>query len=116
MRSCQILARQHDFGHLGLHTNVAVPKALSMQFCVQGTHDNGPADTSCTCSIVLQFDTDLRWRVAAMAAIQEATEQYMIQLLSEANLAAIHAKRVTIFPKDLQLAQRIRGVLRKDLL
>ena len=38
-----------------------------------------------------------------------------VQMLSEANLAAIHGKRVTIMPKDLQLARHIRGDIRKDL-
>ena len=33
----------------------------------------------------------------------------MIELFEEANLCAIQAKRVTIFPKDIQLARRIRG-------
>ncbi len=37
-----------------------------------------------------------------------------IQVLSEANLAAIHGGRVTIMPKDLHLARRIRGDIRKD--
>ena len=43
----------------------------------------------------------------ALAAMQEATEA--VGLLEDANLAAIHAKRVTIMPKDMQLAWCIRG-------
>ena len=42
-------------------------------------------------------------------AIQEATECYMVGLFEDTNLCAIHAKRVTIMPKDIQLARRIRG-------
>ena len=42
-------------------------------------------------------------------ALQEATEAYLIQLLEDSNLCAIHAKRVTILPKDMHLARRIRG-------
>ena len=42
-------------------------------------------------------------------AIQEATEAYMVGLFEDTNLCAIHAKRVTIMPKDIQLARRIRG-------
>jgi histone H3 len=41
--------------------------------------------------------------------MQEAAEAYLVGLFGEANLAAIHAKRVTIFPKDLQLVRRLRG-------
>jgi histone H3 len=42
-------------------------------------------------------------------ALQEAAEAYLIGLYEDANLCAIHAKRVTVMPKDIQLARRIRG-------
>ena len=51
---------------------------------------------------------DLRFQAAALAASQEASEAYLIGLLEDTNLCAIHARRVTIMPKDLQLSQRIR--------
>ena len=44
-----------------------------------------------------------------MLALQEAAETYLVDLFEGTNLAAIHAKRVTIMPKDIQLARRIRG-------
>ena len=44
-----------------------------------------------------------------MMALQEATEAYIISLMEDCNLIAIHAKRVTIMPKDMHLARRIRG-------
>ncbi|MEW5317570.1 MAG: hypothetical protein WDW38_008856 [Sanguina aurantia] len=50
-----------------------------------------------------------RWTAEAMLAMQEATEDFMVHLFEDCNLCAIHAKRVTIMPKDLQLARRIRG-------
>ena len=50
-----------------------------------------------------------RWRASAMEALQGAAEAYMVDLFSDTNLCAIHAKRVTIMPKDMQLARRIRG-------
>ena len=51
------------------------------------------------------------YRIAAAAinALQEASEHYLVQLFEDTNLCAIHAKRVTIMPKDIQLARRIRG-------
>ena len=49
------------------------------------------------------------WQSTAMLALQEATEAYLVTLLKESNLCAEHAKRVTIMPKDVQLALRIRG-------
>ena len=45
----------------------------------------------------------------AIIALQEASEAYLVGLLEDSNLCAIHAKRVTIMPKDVQLARRIRG-------
>lgn len=53
---------------------------------------------------------NLRWNVYAMVALQEATEAFLVMLFSDSNLCAIHAKRVTLFPRDIQLARRIRGV------
>ena len=44
---------------------------------------------------------------AMVMALQEATEAYLIQLLEDLNLCAIHTKQVTILPKDMQLARRI---------
>uniref|UniRef100_A0A7N0VEM8 Core Histone H2A/H2B/H3 domain-containing protein n=1 Tax=Kalanchoe fedtschenkoi TaxID=63787 RepID=A0A7N0VEM8_KALFE len=42
-------------------------------------------------------------------ALQEAAEAYLVCLFEDTNLCAIYAKRVTIMPKDIQLARRIRG-------
>ena len=47
-------------------------------------------------------------------ALQEAAEAYLVCLFEDTNLCAIHAKRVTIMPKDIQLARRIRGEHEKD--
>ena len=52
---------------------------------------------------------DLRFQSAAIGALQEAAEAYLVSLFEDTNLCAIHAKRVTIFPRDMQLARRIRG-------
>ena len=41
--------------------------------------------------------------------LQEAAESYLTLLFDEANLCAIHAKRVTIMPKDIHIARRLRG-------
>uniref|UniRef100_A0A3Q3CLS0 Selenoprotein H n=1 Tax=Haplochromis burtoni TaxID=8153 RepID=A0A3Q3CLS0_HAPBU len=53
---------------------------------------------------------NLRWQVYALLALQEAAEAFLVLIFSDANLCAIHAKRVTVFPRDIQLARRIRGV------
>jgi histone H3/H4 len=51
----------------------------------------------------------LRVCSVAMLALQEASEDYLVHLFEDANLCAIHDRRVTIFPRDIQLARRIRG-------
>lgn len=51
----------------------------------------------------------LRWQSAALAAMQEATEAYVVGLLSDSNLCALHARRVTVMPRDIHLARRLRG-------
>ena len=59
--------------------------------------------------ITQDFKMDLRFQAVAIGALQEAAEAYLVGLFEDTNLCAIHAKRVTIMPKDIQLARRIRG-------
>ena len=54
------------------------------------------------------FKTDLRFQSTAILALQEVSEAYLVTLFEDANLCAIHAKRITIMPKDIRLACRIR--------
>ncbi|KAJ1831610.1 centromeric DNA-binding histone H3-like protein cse4 [Coemansia sp. RSA 2706] len=53
--------------------------------------------------------TGLRWQSSAILALQEASEAFLVHLFEDANLCALHAKRVTIMQRDIQLARRIRG-------
>ena len=59
------------------------------------------------------FRTEYRWQAEAMMALQEAAESHLVGLFEDSNLCCIHAKRVTVMPKDMQLARRIRGPLRE---
>lgn len=59
--------------------------------------------------IAQEFKSDLRFQGSAVLALQEAAEGYLVGLFEDTNLCAIHAKRVTITPRDIQLALRIRG-------
>ena len=59
--------------------------------------------------IAQDFKMDLRFEGAALLALQEGAVAYLISLLEDSNLCAIHAKRVTIMAKDIQIARRIRG-------
>ena len=59
--------------------------------------------------IAQDFKSDLRFQSSAILALQEAAESYLVHLFEDTNLCAIHAKRVTIMPRDIQLARRLRG-------
>ena len=59
--------------------------------------------------IAQSFYADLRWQSTSIQAIQEAAESYLTGLFEDTNLCAIHAKRITIMPKDMTLARRMRG-------
>ena len=60
------------------------------------------------------IDTQVRFQSSAYLALQEASESYLTGLFEDANICAIHASRVTIMKKDLDLARRIRGEDLKD--
>jgi histone H3 len=59
--------------------------------------------------IANDFKTNLQFQSQAILALQEASEAYLVGLFEDTNLCAIHAKRVTVMPKDLHLARRLRG-------
>ena len=59
--------------------------------------------------IAHKYKLDLKFQAAALDALQEASESYLVGLFEDTNLCCLHAKRVTIKPKDIQLARRIRG-------
>ncbi len=62
------------------------------------------------CEIVKDIlKKDLRFQSTAMLALQEASEAYMVGMFEDTNLAALHAKRVTILPRDMALARCLRG-------
>ena len=60
-------------------------------------------------SFTIFFEENTRFVVSLPLFFQEASEAYLVGLFEDTNLCAIHAKRVTIMPKDIQLARRIRG-------
>ncbi|KAI6647120.1 histone H3.3-like [Oopsacas minuta] len=63
--------------------------------------------------VVIQICRELqiqcRWNIVALEALQEALELYLVMFLSDANLLAYHTGRVTLFPRDIQLLQRLRS-------
>ncbi|KAM0841575.1 hypothetical protein ACQ4PT_058923 [Festuca glaucescens] len=65
--------------------------------------------------ITQDFKTDLRFQSSAVSALQEATEAYLVGLFEGTNLCAIHAKCVTIMPKDIQREPRLLRVCSSDV-
>jgi len=59
--------------------------------------------------VAQDFKQDLRFQSQAVLALQESAEAYLVGLYEDSNCCAIHAKRVTVMPKDMLLAKRIRG-------
>lgn len=59
--------------------------------------------------IAHDYRPDIRFQSSAIGALQEATEAILVAILADTNECALHAKRVTIQPKDMQLARRLRG-------
>lgn len=55
------------------------------------------------------FKSGLKMQSAAILALQEAGEAFLCGMMEDANLCAIHARRVTLMPRDMLLARRIRG-------
>lgn len=63
-----------------------------------------------TLEILKNYKLNYNIQAAAISALQEATESFLIGLFEDTNLCAIHAKRVTITPKDILLAKRFRNI------
>ena len=59
--------------------------------------------------IAQDFKTDLKFQSSGLMALQEASEAYLVRLFEDAYLCAIHAKRVTLMTRDINLARRLRG-------
>lgn len=79
-------------------------------------YQKGPSlciQRSVFCQIVREITWDIapeyKFHSEAMLALQESTEAYMIGLFEDTNMCAAHARRVTVFPRDMHLARRIRG-------
>ena len=67
-----------------------------------------------TRDIARGIDSDLRFASQALQALQEAAEAYLVGIFEDANLCALHANRVTVMRKDMDLARRIRGDAQHD--
>lgn len=59
--------------------------------------------------IAQEIKESVRFQSTAVLALQEASEYYLVGLFEDTNMCTLHGKRVTITPKDMQLARRIRG-------
>ncbi|PIO56643.1 core histone H2A/H2B/H3/H4, partial [Teladorsagia circumcincta] len=89
-----------EIRHLQRTVNLLIPR-LSFQRVVRDVTNKITASRG--------IDFDYRWQSNALLALQEAAEVYLTCLFEDTNLAAIHARRVTIMPRDISLVRRIRG-------
>ncbi|XP_027918373.1 histone H3-like centromeric protein cnp1 isoform X2 [Vigna unguiculata] len=65
----------------------------------------------CVKQITHQFSTEVsRWTPEAVVALQEAAEECLVHLFEDGMLCAIHARRITLMTKDIQLARRLGGI------
>ncbi|CAD5205847.1 unnamed protein product [Bursaphelenchus okinawaensis] len=60
--------------------------------------------------VTATIKSEMKYKVEAIFALQEATEAFIVQLLEDANLLAHHSRRVTLMKRDIMLAKRIRGL------
>ena len=60
--------------------------------------------------IANRFSDNLRWTPKALEVLQSVTEDYVVNLMEDAYLCTLHAKRITLMSKDISLARRIRGI------
>jgi histone H3 len=75
-------------------TELLIRKLPFQRLCREITQTYGPYNSA-------PAEGEKRWQASAVVALQEATEAYLVGLFEDSNLAAIHAKRVTIMPKDI---------------
>ena len=76
-------------------TNLLLRKAPFARLCHKITQD---------------YKTDVRWQAETVASLQQASEYYLVRIFENALRCAIHAKRVILAPKDMQLAMCFCGV------
>ena len=65
-------------------------------------------------NICANIDSDLRFQAQGLLALQEAAEAYIVGIFEDSNLCCLHANRVTVMKKDMELARRIRGDANQD--
>mmetsp|Transcript_8459 Transcript_8459/g.12886 ORF Transcript_8459/g.12886 Transcript_8459/m.12886 type:complete len:138 (-) Transcript_8459:98-511(-) len=75
-------------------TDRLLPKMAFKRLCIEISQD---------------YRSDVRFARVGLDALQEASEAYLIGIFQDANLCAIHSRRISIMPKDIQLARRLRG-------
>jgi histone H3 len=75
----------------------------------QPSHSQGLFPQHLVREIMQEHRNDLQFQSMAVLALQEASKAYLVGLYEDTNLCAIHAKCVTIMPKDMQLAHCIQG-------
>ena len=82
-------------------TNLLIPKICYQRFLREISSDPNKCSQ--------RSDGPFRWQGSAILATQTVAEDYLTVQLKDANVCALHSKRVTVMPKDIQLVRRIKG-------
>lgn len=99
------VGRRHRPGELALKVIRRLQKTTNMLIPRAPFHRLVREITAKYCDL---GEEPLKYQAAALTALQEATEAYLTYLFEDTNLCCIHAKRVTIMPRDIQLCRRLR--------
>lgn len=90
-----------DIRRLRRSTDLLIPKAVFHRLVRDMTQRIAP-------ELGADIETPYKYQYGALVALQEAAEAYLVHLFEDTNLLCIHGRRVTIMPKDINLAMRIR--------
>lgn len=90
-----------DIRRLRHSTDLLIPKAVFHRLVRDMTQRVAP-------EVCTDIETPFKYQYGALVALQEAAEAYLVHLFEDTNLLCIHGRRVTIMPRDINLAMRIR--------
>ena len=87
---------------------VALRKIRKFQNCTEMLIHMRPFQRAVK-GIFLGYKTDLRFQSTATVALQEAAEEYLVGVMADAMMCALHGGRNTLMVKEIALARRIHG-------
>ena len=109
VRNCRHLNWLREVRKYQKSVDFLIPR-LPFQRLVREISQDYKKECMCSFSFELVLSNIVgRWQSLALEALRTAAEEYIVKLFEDANMCAIHARRVTVMPKDFQLVLRLRG-------